>query len=251
MKMSMIDSCPFTINSSPTFVKNNLPQPANHVSSNLGMGNISQMEHPYLKKYLKKYQTTPPHPQNSLTPCSKIIKGEINEEMIDPNQGTRQCYYLYGNQGVMSEVCTTPGVDEVLDGRTQELYECKGAQENGINGNADWVRGNQFSVPYSESAINNRTLFSFPSSVNKGVLPKKYISQDPFYPAPDFALSKKCWFKEYPHSKKYTNSGIPFWENPYPIVESFSDCCEKGKVCFWVGIFVVLGSVVFLMKSGK
>jgi hypothetical protein len=98
----------------------------------------------------KIYQVSAPRAQNSLTPCSVI-----GEKLPDPNSGPRKCYNIYSSdQNITGEVCTTPGIKGPLYSRE---YTLNGGP--GVNGNADWVRGNQFGVRYDSSMINDRTKY--------------------------------------------------------------------------------------------
>jgi hypothetical protein len=167
---------------------------------------------------------------------------------------------------MVGRVCTAPGTDSVLDSR--ESYD-----GIGVNGNSDWLRGNRFGVNYNGRMINDRKEYKYktPAMLKTN---KEYVLYDPFYPTPDFCLGKNCWAKDYPHNKLYTNTGYPTWRYPYDttqpgsrapvyrlsqlensaqinkVIEGFNEDknMSKRKVCFWLGTFVILGSLLYLHK---
>jgi hypothetical protein len=228
------------------------------------------------------YQVRAPHPQNTLEPCSVVGKAPLMEQkdnpfdknnlLADPNTRARKCYNIYDiGQGMVGRVCTKPGVDDKLDSR--EVYDGEG-----INGNAEWVRGNRFGVSYTGREIKDPVKYSYkvPALLSKN---KEYINYDPFYPKLDRCLENNCWFKTYPRDENYTKGGYPKWRYPYEttqpdsrnsvyrlssleqkkdidkIIERFSHVKVKDveddnpKVCFWLGVFVIFGSLIYL--TGK
>jgi hypothetical protein len=170
---------------------------------------------------------------------------------------------------MVGRVCTTPGTEGPLFSR--ENYP---GGPPGINGNADWVRGNRFGVNYSEPKIDNRVDYSYKTSLTKRTNPQ-YVQYDPFYPKPGRCRTENCWFKTYPQYKRYNQGGYPTWEYPYQttqpgsrdpakvvkrantvgdvvrIMENFSDGLENTQRCktvFWVGAFVLMGSLLYQTK---
>jgi len=200
----------------------------------------------------KIYQTSPPHAQTTLTPCSVI-----GEKPDDPNAGPRKCYNIYSSgQNMVGRICTAPGTDG-------PLYSREPHDGIGINGNADWARGNQFAVRYDDSMINDRTkyLYTVPS-LKRGR--KKYVTHDQFYPVPNRDIRNNFWHKGYPNNINYTSVGFPTWRyphattqsgsrNPSPIVstqlqdvsivENFSDDSNGKDLIFWSGLAIVLVSL--------
>ncbi len=198
----------------------------------------------------KIYQVSPPHAQNTLTPCSII-----GEKPDDPNSGPRKCYNIYSSgQNMVGRICTTPGTDG-------PLYSREPHDGIGINGNADWVRGNQFAVRYDDSMINDRTKYinNIPS-LKKGR--KKYVSPDQFYPIPNRCQKNNFWYKEYPTNSNYTIAGFPTWKYPYnttqpgsrnpskimnpqniSVVEHFSTDSNRKDLIFWIGLAIILTSL--------
>jgi len=212
------------------------------------------------------YQVNAPHAQNTLTPCSVI-----GNKPSDPNSGPRKCYNIYSSgQNMVGEVCTTPGTDGPLYSREEKT---------GVNGNADWFRGNRFGVNYDESMINDRTKYYYKTPSLKENK-KTYVNYDQFYPVPDRCNSNNYWHKTYPHNNDYTPNGYPTWRYPYSttqidsrsptqlvsqkenvkdildLVENFSNDSSKGlgvdghKV-FWVGTAMVLLSLFYCDKFLK
>jgi len=227
------------------------------------------------------YQVRPPHPQNTLEPCTIAGKAplmsadqsdhpfEKHNLLADPNTRRRRCYNIYDiGQGMVGRVCTAIGTDGVLDSR--ESYD-----GIGVNGNADWVRGNRFGWNYNGRMINDPINYTYktPAMLKTN---KQYYTPDPFYPTPDRCLGKNCWFKTYPHNKLYTEGGYPYWRYPYDttqpgsrspvyrlselesnkrlkhLVEGFGMWGSKTprkrggcEAAFWLGAFVILASLMY------
>lgn len=202
----------------------------------------------------KKYQVRPPHSQNTLTPCEG--------KRYNPNSNPRQCYDIFNeNQGVMGRVCTRPDADDILDSR--QTYDGVG-----VNGNADWVRGNRFGVAYRDEMINDRVKIKQKVPVMLQ-MNKEYVNYDPFYPTKDFCMKNNCWFKTYPQTKLYTDTGYPTWNYPYnttqpgsrsPVyllsqVETKDDIDKviegfgNRKTNAWVGLVIVLLSLYVTQKK--
>lgn len=209
------------------------------------------------------FQVRPPHLQNALEPCTITGRPEQLDNtnislLADPNSGKRQCFNVYdAGQVMVGSICTTPGTDGVLDSR--ERYDGEG-----VNGNADWVRGNRFGVRYNPKMIDNRIKYTYKTPALLATN-KEYITYDPFYPTPDHCLEGNCWNKQYPHTKLYTD-GYPTWRYPYHTtqpgsrsptyrlsqlesLEGFTDYKSRTNVCFWIGSLVILSSVVYLCRK--
>jgi hypothetical protein len=217
----------------------------------------------------KIYQYNSPHTQNSLTPCSVI-----GNKPSDTNSDNRRCYNIYSpGQNMIGEVCTTPGTDGSLYSR-----ECTLNDSSGVNGNADWVRGNQFGVRYNSSMINNRTkyILNTPSIKENN---KTYINYDKFYPSPSIDNVNNFMYKDYPHTNNYTENGYPTWKYPYSttqlnsispteiistnyindidifdMIENFSsnnDSNINKRIYFWIGIVIIILSLIYCNKILK
>lgn len=282
----MADSCPFKTNFPgnlrippvPVDVNAdvpNVPRPSGDIttqdSSNMG-GTTPPIEstrnsNGWLQNQV--FQVRPPHPQNTLEPCSIAGKAplmsadandrpfEKNALLADPNSRRRRCFNIYDTgQGMVGRVCTAMGTDGVLDSR-------EGYDGIGVNGNADWVRGNRFGVNYNSRMIDDRIEYKYKTpALLQGN--KEYVTYDPFYPTPDFCKNKNCWSKFYPHTKLYTNTGYPTWRYPYhtaqpgsraptyrltqidDVIEGFDE--KRLNVRFWLGTLVIMGSVFYLSK---
>lgn len=207
----------------------------------------------------KIYQVNAPHEQNTLTPCSVI--GSRPE---DPNSGSRRCINIYSSgQKMVGKVCTTPGTDGSLYSRENK---------DGINGNADWFRGNRFGVNYDDRMINDRKKYYYKTPSLKENK-KTYVTYDQFYPVPDRCTWNNYWYKEYPHTKNYTSGGYPTWRYPYAttqitsrsptqlvsketerdiidLIENFYDNSNwlNGHNIFWVGAITVFLSLFLCDK---
>ena len=188
----------------------------------------------------KIYQVNPPHGQNTLEPCS------VTGFKVDPNSGPRKCYNIYSpGQNTIGRVCTTMGTEG-------PLYSREPHDGIGVNGNADWVRGNQFGVRYDDSMINDRVKYVKNVPTIKETR-KTYVNYDQFYPVPDRCMQNNEWYKEYPHTKNYTETGYPTWKYPYLTTmdnsENFSNISSNINsninsyikfsfidFIFWIGI---------------
>jgi hypothetical protein len=219
------------------------------------------------------YQISPPHSQNTLTPCSVIGKNPYNLD------GPRKCFNVYSpGQNMIGRVCTTPGTDGPLYSREPNEIDNISNNIPDINGNADWVRGNQFAVSYDENKINNRTKYYYDVPVLKEEK-KTYVNYDQFYPVPDRCMWNNSAYKEYPHKRNYTNTGYPTWVYPYETtqpnsinptkifkdenqsnedyIEDFSNMIydtstvNVNKTYFWVGTTIILISILCCNKIIK
>ena len=210
----------------------------------------------------KIYQFNAPHMQNSLTPCSVI-----GNKQSDSTK-SRRCYNIYSSgQNIVGEVCTTPGVDE-------QLYSNKYTFNNNpdVNGNADWVRGNNFGVRYNSSMINDRTkyILNTPSLKENN---KTYVNYDKFYPDKSIDNVNNYMNKSYPYINNYTKNGYPTWKYPYYITQlkssvpteiisrnyindgdiidtsenflNINDNNINKRVYFWIGIVAIILSLLY------
>ena len=229
-----IPSVPFNTSSDIPFV----PNPNNNVKFQMG-GTTP----PYNSStfYINEiYKDDAPHLQNNLTPYSILGK-----KSFDINSNQRKCYNIYSSgQNMVGRVCTTPGTDG-------PLYS-----SDIINGNANWVRGNQFGVEYDKSIINDRTKYILnPPSLKENN--KTYINYDQFYPIPSINNLS---------NDKYNENGYPTWKYPYSIksnktistdniydIDIFENFSNKNniRVYFWIGIITIVSSLVFCKKILK
>jgi hypothetical protein len=231
-----------------------VPKPFSGVSYQMGGTTPSYESINNSSSFDNKYQISPPHSQNTLTPCSVIGKNPYNLQ--------RKCYNSYSpSQNMIGRVCTTPGTDG-------PLYSIEPNNVNDINGNAEWVRGNQFAVPYDENKIHNRTKYYYDIPV-LNERKKSYVSYDHFYPIPNSMQNSSD--KEYPHTSNYTDTGFPTWLYPYEttqlnsinpttiksenLIEDFFDIDYEtsnfNKKYFWVGTTIILISILFFTKITK
>lgn len=238
-----LPSVPINIGSSIPFV------PTGFSGVKYQMGGVNPPKDNYGQYINHKYQISPPHPQNSQTPCSVI-----GEKPLDFNEGPRKCFTTYSKgQNMVGKVCTTVGTEGPLFSR--EKYDGEG-----VNGNADWVRGNQFSVHYNQQKIEDRMKYNFktPALLDER---KTYIGNDPFYPVPDRCRWNNSWYKTFPRTdlQNYTSGGFPKWKYPYnttqpnsrapvslisgssnqKIIENFTDSDNTGDIIFYSGLLLL------------
>jgi len=188
-----------------SIVVNHIPSPHSSVLQNIG-GVIS----PNTSSYITEkpiYKKSPPNTQNTY---------QIDiEHSYTPEPTKRSCYTRYDpNQKTLAYECTTIGTkDKEYSRRESESVQRLGTDQSGVNGNADWVRGNQFGVYYDDAKINNRTNYT---TILPKVIPNKitYLSTDSSYPLPKERMwnSTSIWNKEYPQRKTEINN-IPFWNS--------------------------------------
>lgn len=79
-------------------------------------------------------------------------------------------------------------------------------------GNADFVRGNEFSVDYNRDKMYNGLKREIEIVEPEKVDTQYYMNSD-FYPYPNFDYTKNNNYKTYPHPKTYSKNGIPFYHN--------------------------------------
>jgi hypothetical protein len=181
------------------------------------------------------YQESPPHPQNMSTAGNSWV----NESPFS-NEKPGECYLT--NEGY---ICTSAGTDGLL---------YKQEKEPGIGGNANWVRGNQFSAPYNPASIEKRPRYIYQAPIVNSSKEETNlrVTYDPFYPVPRYCSKNNRWNKEYPHTKKYTESGYPLVKLDYDIIEenfegeedfmNMDDVLGKTsyrRICFWVVIICI------------
>lgn len=240
-----------------------VPKPHSNISYQMGgttppQDSINNLNNNFSSK--KIYQINAPHQQNTLTPCSII-----NKKPADPNSNSRKCYNIYSSrQNIMGNICTTPGTDGFL-------Y----SKEN-MNGNADWVRGNNFGVNYGDNIIDDRKkYYNKIPYLNENN--KTYITYDQFYPISNKNIETNIMNKKYPYTRNYTPDGYPEWRYPYSttqidsrsptelilkkeskkdiidLIENFSENSNNlnSHNIFWVGIIVVFLSFFICSKVIK
>jgi hypothetical protein len=142
----------------------------------------------------------------------------------------------------------------------QTYYKSPKPYYKEILGNANWVRGNQFSNHYPiKKARDFVEIVATPSVKQKGKT-VDYLgnnakivvrNQDPFYPYPSEKLLENKNYGSYPHEHKYL-SGQPIFNygaglmegggsNPY-LVEGFSDCNNNrgGRIGLGIGLVLLI-----------
>lgn len=207
----MSKNCPFVtrnfnninLNSVPYAVGVDVPEvPTGYSGTKHSMGGTTPpQDSSYSNK--KRYQVSPPHLQNTLTI-------QTQKSNYDFNAGTRKCYNIY-NGYQNGRICSNVGTDGPL--YTDE-------KPSGIvNGNADWVRGNEFGVYYDDNVINDRKRYvsGSPIIVDSTI---EYVNPDQFYPIPDKKKQDNCRNKMYPHVRK---TDFPRWKYPHKLVENYKN----------------------------
>lgn len=165
------------------------------------------------------YKRRPPPFQNVYYPA---IGNSFN-----PNQESRVCKNIYSpTQNMIGRVCTTSGVEEGIDAR-------EGSQ--GVNGNGEWVRGNQFAWIRKEKPIYQRIMKGERRKENNIIVG----NENNYYP---IKRRGGIYDKEYPHPGRYMDG--------YPIWEGFGDMSYMRGI-FWVGYIMIVISFMIFMKSRK
>lgn len=157
---------------------------------------------------------------------------------------------------------------------------------SGGDNNDNFVRGNQFSNECGKDYVNNSNkiisigdnilniknddihIDEYSINAQKPVQKKMeevlfkdnetIVSDSPFYPYPNFNYTKNKKYIEYPHSKNYTDSGMPIYTYPYntltrsPIKEHF----ESGNACvnkrgLLIGLIIILILLILVLFLGK
>jgi len=187
-----------------SIVINHTPSPHASILQNMG-----RAPHPEESSYNTEkpiYKKSPPNEQNTYTL-------ETQPSSNEPTK--RTCGTRYDpNQRTLAYECTHIGTDGMeYSRRESESVQRLGTDRSGVNGNADWVRGNQFGVYYDDAKINNRTTYTtiLPKVVTNKIV---YMSTDPAYPLPKDRMwdKKSIWNKHYPQQKTHIN-GIPNWNS--------------------------------------
>ena len=198
------------------------------------------------KDYSNKYQHRAPHPQNTNTPCSTTKKIEF---------GMPVNRIIYSeDQNMVGEIRSLVGTDGPLYSR--ERYDGKG-----VNGNADWVRGNQFSVNYDQEKVEDRIKYSFKAPQLEEER-KTYVGNDPYYPIPDRCKWNNFWYKTYPRTdiQSYTEGGFPKWKYPYKttqpktrtpvsIIENYTDSSVTNDLIFYSVLLVFASSFYYCVNK--
>ena len=221
-----------------------VPRPFSGVSEQMGgttppYESINSLESNHL------YQVSSPHPQNTLTPCS------INDEY--DSDTPRECYNIYSSlQDTVGRVCDSNGTDGPL------YTDCKD-----IDGNVDWVRGNQFSAPYVN--FNKKIKYYYNVPVLKEEQ-KVYVKYDEFnkanyYNVPVLKEEQKVYVKYenefYPNRSLMNDKGYPYennrekgfpkWKYPYQTVENFTDSNNTLYLLFGISA-IITGIFIFSKK---
>lgn len=241
-----ISQVPVNITTDIPFV----PRPFSGVSEQMGGTSYKSINSLESNHLYNKYQISSPHPQNTLTPCS--IHAEYDSDT------PRECYNTYSElQNTVGRVCTSNGTDGPL------YTDCKD-----IDGNADWIRGNQFSAPYVN--LNKKIKYYY----NVPVLKEKqrvYVKYDEFnrvkyYNVPFLKEEQKVYVKyeddfypnrvlmndkDYPHTNNNTESGFPTWKYPLTdssdIVENFT--ISNNTVYLLIGISTIITGILYFSKK--
>lgn len=185
-----------------SIVINHVPSP--HSSIIQGMGGTTPPSNSSYHTETPMYRKSPPHTQNTYT-----LKTSPNTNTLNK----RECSTRYDtNQRTLAHECSRVGTDGLEYSRREtESVQRLGTDQTGINGNADWVRGNQFGVYYDDAKINNRTNYTtiLPKQVQNRI---QYLSTNPAYPLPKDRMwnTKSIWNKHYPEFRN-TIQGKPFW----------------------------------------
>jgi len=105
--------------------------------------------------------------------------------------------------------------------------------QNGISGivqgqinNANYVRGNQFSMTEAIKRLDYTVEFPVQETPSKDIV----ITNSPFYPYPNYELTLDNKYKTYAHPKRYIDG--------LPIIEQFGN--EINNKNIYIGITIVL-----------
>jgi len=197
-----------------------VPSPIDHEKMNLSIAPGSQWY-----KSDTFCNTLPPAPRNQLInyPITKKNCPTYKSPKYDP----QKCYFTYNKDQ------NTPGMF------------CGGP---GGSGNANFVRGNQFSNNYCTKdfadnsknnvlSIGNNTLDIIGGKISNTSIDEytvdaikpvqvkmekvlfkdnpTVVSDSPFYPYPHYYYTKNKEYRTYPHSKHYNKNGMPEYTYPY------------------------------------
>ena len=110
--------------------------------------------------------------------------------------------------------------------------------QNGIAGvvqyqvnNSNFARGNQFSLGEAVKRLNYTAEIPVVDSAHK----KTIVTNSPFYPYPNYALTFNKDYMTYAHPKRY--------QNGQPIIEAFG-----SKTANRIGLIVIILVILFLVK---
>ena len=228
--------------------------PSGNVEKTLQVGGTSPPILSFDNTTNLKYRIRSPYKQNTLEPVL------TNNTFINPKN--KVCINTYSrDQNVIGKVCNSVGTRDILH---------TGIHTRNI-GNANWVRGNEFSSSYNEQDINNPNKYYINSPTleeNKN----KIVIDDLFYPNPKkindaLGLSNNPtidnsvqrissdpydrynikMYKDYPSQKKFID-GLPYWENSNiqipknKITEEYTNytILPKCNYLFWIGIVIIV-----------
>lgn len=125
----------------------------------------------------------PAAPRSQLKPAFPITKPKVYKKL----KVKKQCYKGYSKEQGMPIIYCSSG------------------------GNANFVRGNKFSVNYNRNKIYRGLEREIEINQPEIVDSQYYKNNTNFYPYPNFNYTKNKNYKTYPHSKSYSNNGIPFY----------------------------------------
>ena len=94
--------------------------------------------------------------------------------------------------------------------------------------NANYVRGNQFALGEAVKRLNYTAEIPVVDSATK----KTVVTNSPFYPYPNYALTFNKDYLTYAHPKRY--------ENGQPIIEAFNNSKTGNKLGLIIIIIVIL-----------
>ena len=78
--------------------------------------------------------------------------------------------------------------------------------------NANWVRGNQFSVKYPQHKLSDS--YRHKKEINVGKLLKNnpiVEAKSEYFPEPDQCIKKNKWYLQYPYKRPFSNTGQPMY----------------------------------------
>jgi hypothetical protein len=207
-----------------TYLKFNLNQPKD--LSSLAYNTVNQQHTPL---GFSTYKSTPA--------SGNYWKTEVQDVLLEPAPRNQ----LYNP------------VEQTYDKSPDKYYK-------EILGNANWVRGNQFSNHYPTKKAREFVEIVATPSVKQQGKTVDYLgsnakivvrNKDPFYPYPSQKLLGNKNYGSYPHEHKYLNRQPIFnygaglieggGSNPY-LVEGFSSTCDNrnGRVGLGIGLVLLI-----------
>jgi len=115
--------------------------------------------------------------------------------------------------------------------------------QNGIAGivqgqinNANYVRGNQFSMTEAIKRLDYTVEFPVQETPNKEII----ITNSPFYPYPNYELTLDKKYKTYAHPKRYIDG--------LPIIEPFDNNDSNKNICIGITIALVISLIIYNKK---